>query len=102
MALAKQLAQLARADPQPTREAIDETVKKAAALLLEIVNDVHATHTASEHNFRSLCALIQLEATTDEVLFHIATCVECLVAHFDYHMWIKRSCADSVVVFSQW
>jgi len=71
--VAKPLAQLARTDPQPTREAIDEAVKKATALLLEIVNDVHATHTASEYNFRSLCTLLQLEATSDEALFHIAT-----------------------------
>lgn len=72
VAVGKQLVALARVDHQPTRDVIDNATQKAIAMLQDIVNDVEATHTVSETNFRSLCTMLQLGATIDEVLLNVA------------------------------
>jgi hypothetical protein len=67
-ALAKQLAQLSRAD---ALAAVDDVASRAFAMLAEVVNDVHTTYTANERSFQYLCKLLRMESTSDEALSQI-------------------------------
>ncbi|KAL4151656.1 hypothetical protein PRNP1_008598 [Phytophthora ramorum] len=68
--LAKQLAQLSRAD---ATAAMSDVATRAFSILAEVVNDIHTTYAANERSFQYLCQMLRMHSTSDEALHQITS-----------------------------